>query len=743
MLNFISLSLKNFLSYGNNVTNVKLDRPGTTLIVGEDLDNTANGHGANGVGKTVIINALIYGLYDKTISDISKDNLINNINKKNMEVTVTFTKENIFYKVIRVRKGKHGNSVQLLKSLTEDFKTFEDITPDSVSNTNSLIENIIGIPHELFVRIVVFSATHTPFLDLPVRHASAPSQTAIIEELFELTDLQKKSDVLKTYIKENEQNATILTSQIETYEREHERHQAQIKSSQQRVDNWEETHKRNIEDTENKLSELSSIDFDAEQKIIDDRTALESTIQTLTSEKKQVKKSLDGYHDQIQTTARHIETWNADKKKSINDIETKLGKLANVDVQREQELHIKAKQYRDELTELATTIRPLEDKRASVAKKIKEINKELDHLENKTCPYCLQTFKNTEDKIQHCEEQLKEFDKTVLEVDNDLELLLVKKDMLERRYKEANNQITVKNLDELLDIKGQSETLTLKLASLKEEVNPFVDAYIQLEDKLNPEIDEAVVKIKEIEQQLIENDEKLDALPAPLFRAESDLHKVKNQCATLQQKVEDLRSEVNPFVDPHNELLAVKLDKIDYDKLNTVTRKIEHQKFLLKLLTKKDSFVRKNLLNKNIPFLNTRLQYYLSLLGLPHKVEFTHELTARITQFNHELSFGNLSNGQKARVNIALAFAFRDVLEKLHLKINVCMLDEVLDVGLDTIGVQAAARMLKRKARDEKLSLYIVSHRDEVNTAFDNLLTIQMHNGFSSVKENEEINKTK
>ncbi len=156
------------------------------------------------------------------------------------------------------------------------------------------------------------------------------------------------------------------------------------------------------------------------------------------------------------------------------------------------------------------------------------------------------------------------------------------------------------------------------------------------------------------------------------------------------------------------------------------------------MLTKKDSFVRKALLNKNIPFLNQRLAHYLGDLGLSHTVEFTHEMTAHISQFGRPMDFGNLSNGQAARVNIALSFAFRDVLQSLHEKINICMLDEVLDVGLDPVGVQAAAKMLTRKARDENLALFIISHRDEIDGAFDRKLIIQMSKGFSYIRYEED-----
>jgi len=108
-------------------------------------------------------------------------------------------------------------------------------------------------------------------------------------------------------------------------------------------------------------------------------------------------------------------------------------------------------------------------------------------------------------------------------------------------------------------------------------------------------------------------------------------------------------------------------------------------------------------------------------------------MTAGISQFGRTLDFGNLSSGQKARVNLALSFSFRDVLQRSLDSVNVCMLDEVLDVGLDAVGVQNAARMLKRKAREDDMSLYIISHRDEVSGIFDKKIVVQMEKGFSNV----------
>lgn len=594
MIRFISITLRNFMSYGNNTTVIQLDRPGTTLIVGEDLDNTTGGTGANGVGKTVIINALSYAVYGKPVSNISLDNLVNNINKKNMEVTVTFEKNGTYYHIKRVRKSKSyaaGNYVKYyVKEGSYDFTDEDERTRDSVSNTNKAIEEVIGIPHELFSRIVVFSALHVPFLDLPVRHPTQACQTRIIEELFDLTTLTEKAEALKTMIKENEQRLEIVQARQEQVQRERDRHAQQVSAAKQRVITWEQQNEKQIADLESKLEKVAGIDFSTERAAHEEKNILETQLNDLLSE-----------------------------QRSMSD-----------------------------------ELKRLESSRA-------KYEKELAHLKNEKCPYCLQKFADAEKKITELQEKLTEKGDFAAELKTKISVSEDHVDDISKQLTSVGEKITVSNLDELLEIKSQT--------------------------------------------------------------------------ASIKSRVKELQNATNPFIEPLDELETMELDEVSHVESNDLSKVIEHQKFLHKLLTKKDSFVRKALLNKNIPYLNMKLQQYLADLGLPHTVEFTHELIAVINQFGRPLDFGNLSNGQRARVNLALSLAFRDVLQQLHTKINVCMFDEVLDVGLDAVGVQAAAKMLKRKSRDEKLSLYLISHRDEINAAFDNTMTVQMTKGFSYIKE--------
>lgn len=588
MLEFISLTMRNFLSYGNNTTVLQLGNPGTTLVIGENLDDP-EGQGANGVGKTVIINAISYALYDKPVSTISKDNLVNNINKKNMEVTVDFKLRGNNYRIKRIRKGgKNGreNTVHLYEN---DY----DITLDSVHNTNRKIERILRIPHELFVRIVVFSAVHIPFLDLPVRSHYAANQTDIIEGLFDLTTLSAKGEILKEQTRETDQQIEFQSSRITQLEKEHIRHKQQLKSAEERVRTWSEQNKKDITELKTKLSLVVDINFDKERKI---HTALV---------------------------------------------------LA-----------------RNELIPLLDTQKTTEEEINKFKETHKGAEKKLLHLRDDRCPFCLQKYKDAAQKVEE----------------------------FENISREA-----------LIAIEHHGEKL----------------------NKVDDLIEGSIIKKRELQKQI-------------KFTDLEELIEIKNQSESIQQRITELQTMTNPLLVPLEELESVKLDKIDYEKINELKKLRDHQQFLLKLLTKKDSFVRKVLLNKNLPYLNGRLQIYLQDLGLPHRVEFTHKLTAEISQFGRSLDFGNLSNGQRARVNLALSFAFRDVLTNLHVPVNICILDEVLDVALDTVGVRSASRLLKRKARDEKLSLYIISHRDELNLACDRTMVIQMSKGFSYIKEEQK-----
>jgi DNA repair exonuclease SbcCD ATPase subunit len=181
------------------------------------------------------------------------------------------------------------------------------------------------------------------------------------------------------------------------------------------------------------------------------------------------------------------------------------------------------------------------------------------------------------------------------------------------------------------------------------------------------------------------------------------------------------------------------LEEINYDQINELTKVKDHEEFLLKLLTNKDSFIRKKIIDQNLSYLNSRLSYYLEKIGLPHQVEFLNDLTVSITELGRDLDFDNLSRGERNRLILSLSWAFRDVWESLYQKINLLFVDELVDSGLDSSGMESSLAILKKISRDSKKSVWLVSHRDELVSRVENILRVTKSNGFTSYETDIEV----
>jgi ABC-type multidrug transport system ATPase subunit len=156
----------------------------------------------------------------------------------------------------------------------------------------------------------------------------------------------------------------------------------------------------------------------------------------------------------------------------------------------------------------------------------------------------------------------------------------------------------------------------------------------------------------------------------------------------------------------------------------------QHQEFLYKTLTNKDSFVRKKIIDQSLPFLNYRLSLYLKEIALPHQVKFKNDLSVEIDMMGKSYDFDNLSRGQKTRLIIALNLAFRDVYESLYTSVNILMFDELIDNGLDSFGIENSIKILKQQAREHNKSVFLISHREEAKPRVNNIQTIIFENGF-------------
>jgi DNA repair exonuclease SbcCD ATPase subunit len=227
--------------------------------------------------------------------------------------------------------------------------------------------------------------------------------------------------------------------------------------------------------------------------------------------------------------------------------------------------------------------------------------------------------------------------------------------------------------------------------------------------------------------------------PKMFYDQESDAVHHQATLANLQKQIVDKQAEVDPYTEQIEDMQDQALQEVTYDALNELTRLQEHQEFLLKLLTSKDSFIRKKIIEQNLSYLNARLTYYLDRVGLPHTVVFQNDLTVSIEELGRELDFDNLSRGERNRLILSMSWAFRDVFESLYQPINLLFIDEMIDNGLDTAGVENALGLLKHMSRERHKSIWLVSHRDELAGRVENILRVVKENGFTSYNTDVEI----
>ncbi len=213
----------------------------------------------------------------------------------------------------------------------------------------------------------------------------------------------------------------------------------------------------------------------------------------------------------------------------------------------------------------------------------------------------------------------------------------------------------------------------------------------------------------------------------------------KNTVDRLERDISLKESENNPYAEQIEELKNTAVQEIDWDAVNDLTRLKDHQEFLHKLLTNKDSFVRKRIIDQNLAFLNQRLTYYLDKIGLPHIVEFQNDLSVTITQLGQDLDFDNLSRGERNRLILSLSWAFRDVWENLYQSINLLFIDELVDSGMDASGVESSIAVLKRMTRERDKNVFLISHRDDLTSRVNHVLKVIKENGFTSYSTDIEI----
>jgi len=684
-----NITLRNFLSIGAVTQAVNFDSKELTLILGENLD--LGGDGArNGTGKTTLIQGLTYALFGNPINQIRKDNLINRTNGKGMMVTLEYSSNGVEYKIER---GRRPNVLKFYVN-GEEQKEDENSAQGENKDTQREVERTLGMTPDMFKHIVALNTYSQPFLSLP-----SGDQRKIIEQLLGITLLSEKADLIKEKIRLNKDAISQEEFRIKGVEEANKRVQEQIDSLKRRQTLWQKQHDEALNKLVVDYDELSKIDIEAELQSHKDLV---------------IYNDLKRKQEQYEAILARQVAWKQKRDSDIAVMQRQYDTLSHIDITSELQAHYDLKIYeanKVELEGLNKTINALEASLKKDQALVTKLQEEIKTLEENKCYACGQDFhdENHTSVINNKRDLLTIAEGDLAQTQNDLEK---NKNSI---YVLGEKPIThYKTEAEAIKHSSELERLQQQIEAKKNEDDPYAD-------------------------QLVDGNILLPSMPVTIYDTEAEAVEHKTIVANLEKSIATKAEETDPYSEQITDMEKQALQEISFDKINELTKLGEHYKFLQDLLTSKDSFVRKKIIDQNLSYLNSRLTNYLDKIGLPHTVVFKNDLSVEITELGRELDFDNLSRGERNRLILGLSFAFRDVWENLYYPINTIFIDELIDSGMDTVGVENSMAILKDMSRRRNKSIWLVSHREELAGRVPQVLKVVKENGFTSYNTTTDI----
>jgi len=684
-----NITLRNFLSIGAVTQAVNFDSKELTLILGENLD--LGGDGArNGTGKTTLIQGLSYVLFGSPINNIRKDNLINRTNGKGMMVTLEFSANGIEYKIER---GRRANILKFY--INSNLQNSQDDAQGENKETQVAINRAIGMTHDMFKHIVALNTYSEPFLAM-----KANDQRNVIEQLLGITLLSEKAEIIKELARQNKDNIQQEEFRVKAVEEANKRVQEQIDAVKRRQKLWLAKHNEDLALLVNDFSELSKIDIEAELQAHKDLSVY--------NEKKKIQ-------EQYEAILARQTAWMQKRDKDVKDLQKTHDALCHIDIVAELKAHSDLAAYNTRKVELDAIRKTVASLEASVKKEttsVSKLEKEIKTLEDNKCYACGQDFHDENHTAVLADKQ------------NLLDLAL--KDLAQTQSELEKNKNSLFDLGLAPNTHYKTEIEAIKHGSELENLQAKINDRLAEDNPYAEQLTEHTVVI-------------VGPVPVTHYDTETEAVEHRSTVANLEKAIETKASETDPYAEQVVEMESQALQVVDFNKINDFSKYGDHLKFLLDLLTSKDSFVRKKIIDQNLSYLNARLTHYLDKLGLPHTVVFKNDLSVEITELGRELDFDNLSRGERNRLILGLSFAFRDVWENLYFPINTLFIDELIDSGLDTMGVENAMAILKDMSRRRNKSIWLVSHREELAGRVPSVLKVIKEGGFTSYATSTDI----
>ena len=408
MIKFEKVRWKNFLSTGNQFTEIELDRNETTLIIGE-----------NGAGKSTVLDALCFALFGKPFRTISKSQLINTVNAMETVVEIEFSIASRKYKVIRGIKPNKFEIWQNDKMLNQEA--------NSRDYQKILEQQILKLNYRSFTQVVILgSSTFVPFMQLKAKFRREVVEDLLDIKIFSVMNLllrQRLKD-LATELQEVEYNYKLSNEKIsmqETYIKDIKNNADVI------IKDKEKTYDDNAVELGKKVSEKKTLEENQKSlfKSVDDQisteskdTKLKDLRSTLTEKQKEKDRMINFFekHDECPVCTQNID--NEFKTQMISTKQTEKKEITDGLLKMESELD-KTKSRLDEIKKVTDVIQDNSIKIAQLNTSIQELEKyqerlssEIKELENSTINNSdeekLKTLQEEFNQIEQNKKELKE-----------------------------------------------------------------------------------------------------------------------------------------------------------------------------------------------------------------------------------------------------------------------------------------------------------------------------------------------
>lgn len=731
---------KNFRSIGNEFLEIDYQRNQSTLITSDD----------NGAGKsTLAVWIPFFVLYNTPYSKKEvKSGLLNSTTRKDCVAEMELFSKGVEWKISR---GIKPDFIKV-SYYDEEVKGWKELQNEAgVNNTDKLIENIIGLDRKMFENMVILGKDkYEPFIEM-----SAGERRHVIENIwdlgiFSIMNEEAKDDLKRTNVSlsEKSKERDIVSTKLESARLVY---QQTVQSNALINSNNQETHDNLVKEVdaasvslaeqetivEGKKEEIVELNnkiktnFDDVEKQMDAKLA--SVKETFKQKIENLEKTFVGSFQHNKEKGEKVQLQLDEAKEKLAFIRVEIDDYKKV----QKELLEKSRDASNKINQGKVFLAKFETELASLQKIIDDFNNMCE------CPTCTQTVSEetkiritneTRQKIFDVNAKIQKVAEQIKVLETDVSVYNNKHDDIEEielRMEVENEQRVLETIQQLTDalnvINQDKKDIENKLAHESEIIRNEQRSEIKAaaewgrtqtelqNSNLCSKRESAQEILDSAQQRCIALQNEITTKRQTIARLASELQKSPVDTTPYEKQIADLEQELGGLEDIVKEL-------------NMKAQDIEHVLYFLK-----DDQTKSRIISEYLPFLNGKVNEYLEGLNIFVGVNIDDKFNIKLTSPERKgQTLFSLSDGQRARLNLAITYALSDVANlKASVQCNVLVMDEILE-NMSERGVQEAVEMLKLKFPDK--NVFVISQREqEFKEYFPHNIRYGLRNGFTTV----------